>query len=76
MLGLFGSVPAEWLARQTRRRLAESGLDETIIEALIAERLAARKERNFARADQIRDELAAQGVELLDAREGTSWKVK
>ncbi len=62
VLGLFASVPADWLACQARRRLAESGLDEAVIAARIAERLAARKERNFARADQIRDELAAQGI--------------
>ena len=76
VLGLFGSVPAEWLVRQAQRRLAESGLDETAIAALIAERLAARKERDFARADQIRDELAAQGVQLLDSAQGTTWKLK
>jgi cysteinyl-tRNA synthetase len=76
VLGLFHSVPAEWLNRQIRRRLTESGLDEAVIAARIAERLAARKERNFARADQIRDELAAQGVLLLDGPEGTGWKLK
>jgi len=76
VLGLFGSVPTEWLVRQAQRRLAESGLDETVIAALIAERLAARKERDFARADQIRDELAAQGVQLLDSAQGTTWKLK
>lgn len=44
------------------------------IEALIAERQAARKERNFARADQIRDELLAKGIILEDTREGVKWK--
>ena len=44
------------------------------IEALIAERQAARKEKNFARADEIRDELAAKGIVLLDTREGVKWK--
>ena len=41
---------------------------------LIAERQAARKEKNFARADEIRDELAAKGIVLLDTREGVKWK--
>lgn len=47
---------------------------DTEIEALIAERQAARKEKNFARADEIRDELAAKGIVLLDTREGVKWK--
>lgn len=44
------------------------------IEALIAERQAARKERNFARADEIRDELLVKGIILEDTREGVKWK--
>lgn len=44
------------------------------IEALIAERQAARKEKDFARADQIRDELLAKGIILEDTREGVKWK--
>lgn len=51
----------------------EEILDEEI-EALIAERQAARKAKNFARADEIRDELAAKGIVLLDTREGVKWK--
>jgi cysteinyl-tRNA synthetase len=48
-------------------------LDEDI-ERLIEERLQARKDKNFARADEIRDELAARGIELLDTPQGTRWK--
>ncbi len=44
------------------------------IENLIAERQAARKEKNFARADEIRDELLAKGIVLEDTREGVKWK--
>ncbi|MEJ8733511.1 cysteine--tRNA ligase [Mediterraneibacter sp. ICN-202921] len=47
---------------------------DTEIEALIAERQAARKERNFARADEIRDTLLAKGIILEDTREGVKWK--
>ena len=43
------------------------------IEALIAERQAARKAKNFARADEIRDELLAKGIILKDTREGVKW---
>ncbi len=44
------------------------------IEDLIKERQAARKAKNFARADEIRDELAGMGITLLDTREGVKWK--
>ena len=48
-------------------------LDEEV-ERLIAERQVARKEKNFKRADEIRDELAAMGIILKDTREGVQWK--
>ncbi len=44
------------------------------IEALIEERQAARKAKNFARADEIRDQLLKEGIQLLDTREGVKWK--
>ncbi|BAQ09201.1 cysteinyl-tRNA synthetase [Bacillus sp. OxB-1] len=52
----------------------ESELLDEEIEALIEERLAARRERNFARADEIRDELKAKGILLEDTAQGTRWK--
>ena len=47
---------------------------EEDIEKLIEERQAARKEKNFARADEIRDELLEKGIILEDTREGVKWK--
>ena len=47
--------------------------DADKIEALIAQRAAAKKEKNFAEADRIRDELAAMGVTIKDTRQGTQW---
>ena len=44
------------------------------IEKLIEERQAARKAKNFARADEIRDQLLSQGIILEDTREGVKWK--
>ena len=41
---------------------------------MIAERQAARKEKNFARADEIRELLLEQGIILEDTREGVKWK--
>ncbi|MDT8440920.1 MAG: cysteine--tRNA ligase [Desulfuromonadales bacterium] len=76
VLGLFGSVPAAWLRRQNLRGLAELGLDETFIDQQIAARLQARQAKDFDRADQIREELAGCGIELLDNPGGTSWKIR
>ena len=50
----------------------EEVLDEDI-EKLIEERQAARANKDFATADRIRDELAAQGIKLLDTKEGVRW---
>ena len=44
------------------------------MESLIAERQAARKAKNFARADEIRDQLSDMGIILEDTREGVKWK--
>jgi cysteinyl-tRNA synthetase len=76
VLGLFISDPVQWLERGQAAGLQEAGLSAEAIEELIAERQQARKNRDFARGDQIRDELAAKGIELLDSKEGTTWKVK
>ena len=49
---------------------------EKEIEALIAERAQAKKDKNFARADEIRNDLKARGVTLLDTREGTTYTIE
>jgi len=76
VLGILNSEPGAWLEGRKSAGLAGSGLVAAEIEALIEERRQARQARNFARADQIRDELAARGIELLDSKDGTSWRVK
>jgi len=76
VLGLFVSDPAGWLKQQNLKRLKEIGLTEADVDAAIQERLEARGDRDFARADQIRDDLAQKGVELLDSPTGTTWKTK
>lgn len=50
--------------------------DEEYIEEMIAKRAEAKKNKDFALADQIRDELDAKGIELEDTREGTKWNRK
>lgn len=57
------------------KKAAEIADDEVAeIEALIAERTAAKKEKNFARADEIRAQLLERGIVLEDTREGVKWK--
>ena len=68
LLGLLGR-PAE------RYFQGAADVDPAGIERLVEERNAARKAKDFARADAIRDELAARGIELEDTRQGTRWKV-
>ena len=69
VFGIFTVEPKTFL-----QGIASDGPDAEQIETLIAERVAAKKNRDFARADQIRDDLAAQGVVLEDSREGTTWR--
>ena len=55
---------------------AAGGLSDARVEELIQERAAAKKARNFARSDQIRQELLDAGIILEDTKEGTRWKRK
>ncbi len=72
-LGLLQQDPEDWFKWQPPRK-AEGGPDDDAIEALIAERNKARENKDFARADEIRDELAKNGVLLEDGAGGTTWK--
>jgi len=66
--GRMAEVAPELLARQ--------GLTDEAIDGLVAERTLAKKQRNFARADQIRNELAEKGVIIEDSKDGVRWKRK
>ena len=55
----------------------EEAVDEALqteIEKLLTERTAAKAAKNFARADEIRDELNKQGIEIIDTPEGPNWR--
>lgn len=74
-LGLFLEEPRAVLARIEARRQREQGIDPAEIERLIGERIAARKAKDFARADAIRNELLARGIVLKDQGGTTVWEV-
>ncbi len=75
VLGVFGTDPAAFRARLKAIRLSRTGIDAARVEALMAERQAARTAKDFARSDTIRDELAALGVEVKDTPAGPEWDV-
>jgi cysteinyl-tRNA synthetase len=65
LLGLLQSSAADWF---------QGGSDSDAIERRIAERAEAKKSRDFAAADRIRDELKAEGIVLEDGPAGTTWR--
>jgi cysteinyl-tRNA synthetase len=82
VLGILGADPEAWLKTRPEQNLDAAGEasdasgrpDPAEIEALVAARTAARKARDFAASDRIRDELLARGVVLEDGPKGTSWR--
>ncbi|RPH70717.1 MAG: cysteine--tRNA ligase [Myxococcaceae bacterium] len=76
VLGILQSSPLAWLERRRDRLVAQRKLDRELVERLIAERSEARKQKDFARSDAMRNRLLEMGVELRDGAGGTQWKVR
>lgn len=70
LLGLLQQSPQDWFSATT----SDSELSAERIEQLIADRAAARKAKNFAESDRIRNELAELGVLIEDGAQGTRWR--
>lgn len=70
----FDSVLSLDLLKEQEEKTADDGL-KAMVEDMIAKRNTARKEKDFAAADAIRDELLSKGIEIKDTREGTVWKL-
>jgi cysteinyl-tRNA synthetase len=73
-LGVLEQPPADWLRARRARLAAARGVVEGDIDALLAERDAARRGRDFARADGIRAQLGTRGIEVMDTPAGTRWR--
>ena len=69
VLGVLGESPDKWLAKDD-----ESGLSSDAIDQLLIERADAKSNRDFARADAIRDELNAAGIIIEDSASGATWR--
>ena len=76
VLGILTEDPDVYFEKDRIREAQKRGLQVDEIEALIGERLRARKQKDWKRADEIRDGLAAKGVVLKDSRTGTVWTVE
>jgi cysteinyl-tRNA synthetase len=77
MFGVFGSDPNRYFEEKKNLSKSAGKIDESEIEALIAERKAARVAKDFARADEIRDKLDKMKIILKDRPDGTTeWQIK
>jgi cysteinyl-tRNA synthetase len=70
-LGFLAGSLADW----TEKKRVARGIDVAAVERLIAARSSARQARDFAKADEIRNELVAMGVAIKDSKDGTTWEV-
>ena len=68
-LGILQQSPSDWFAVDPG-----GAIDTEQVEDLIAQREAARAEKNWTRADEIRDELSALGIQIQDGPNGTEWR--
>lgn len=71
LMGVLQQDPTAWFSAAK----TSSGVDAAEVERLIAERLAARKARDFKEADRLRDAITALGVVIEDRPDGTKWRV-
>jgi cysteinyl-tRNA synthetase len=74
ILGFFQETPSDWFAAKKDKGISDMAVDPETVEALIAERTRARKDKNFARADEIRDQLQEMNIILEDGAAGTTWR--
>jgi len=75
-LGILGRPPAEALQSLRQKAAKRRGIDPAAVEEKLRARAEARRAKDFARSDALRDELLAMGVAIKDGPSGTTWKVE
>jgi cysteinyl-tRNA synthetase len=75
ILGCFSQLPADYLSQERDRLARKRGLEPEKIEAILAARQQARQEKDWLKADALREQLTAMHVETKDTPRGTLWEV-
>lgn len=75
VLGLFTQQPSVFLENLRSMRATRKGIDTSLVTNLMQERQKARKDKDFARSDAIRDQFASLGIEMRDTPEGPVWDI-
>ncbi len=75
VLGILTEAPSQFFEQRQADVLQRKEIDIALVERLIAERVRAREQKDWAAADRIRDELSAMDILIEDRAEGTTWKV-
>ena len=76
VLGLFDQNPDEYITKLKNKYLKELNIDEENIKQEIEKRAKAKQNKDFEKADKIRNDLEAKGIILKDSKEGTLWDFK
>ena len=74
-MALFQEKPSEFLLRLDDLLLQKMNIQRTAVNALVDERSLARKDKNFKRSDELRDQLVGMGIAVNDSADGTHWEV-
>ena len=75
IMGIFLVPPGDYFKTKKDKGVADMAIDPAMVDDLIEQRMTARKDKNFARADEIRDQLQEMNILLEDGPQGTTWTV-
>ncbi|MBW2663526.1 MAG: cysteine--tRNA ligase [Deltaproteobacteria bacterium] len=76
ILGILNESPGDYFTKKRSTDLEKKSIDSEMIDSMINERIAARKAKDWSKADNIRKQLEDMGIIIEDRSEGTVWKVK